>query len=219
MRYYYRKRIKKLVYVFLGIIVFIFLFKVLSLKPTNVIFEPEKERIISFENSAKSLITERSYFELIFLKKKIVSEILEKNKEIREISLRILPTLKIKYLNYEPIFKICKNFCALVSKEGTIFPLIKNIELTVFSEIDFDYGQEILPQYLKIKDEVEKIIRFNSMVILENGDLKIIGEDITILFDPNQDIDNQIKKLKILRDKIPNTKYIDLRIKGKIFFY
>jgi hypothetical protein len=80
-------------------------------------------------------------------------------------------------------------------------------------------SKKIKKEYLDILTYLKELnINFTTIIILKNGDVRIVN-DIIILMNPNENLQGQITKLKFAKDKLKNIKYLDLRIPERIFFY
>lgn len=219
----YRRQIKiKIVTKIFGLILVLIFF--IFLTKTKINFPVEIKSLnyeyLPFEIETKKFFQQKNILTILTLKK-MGERLLSQFPSIRKINLNFnLKKIKITYEVFEPLAKICNNFCAFVSKEGIIFPEIYTSNLPIiYSKIDFSYGQKLNQTYLEILKKIkENNIEFEAFIILENGDIKI-SNNLTILFDPLQNIDNQFIKLKIILEKVPSLKYVDLRIPGRIFFY
>jgi hypothetical protein len=170
------------------------------------------------ENKIKSLIQNKSLIQILFLKKKVLNQVLEEIPQIEYAKISFPLKIKIEYKLYDPVAKICNNFCALLNKDGFIFPGSGNFPV-FYTEINFEGFQKIKKEYLDILTYLKELnINFTTIIILKNGDVRIVN-DIIILMNPNENLQNQIAKLKFAKDKLKNIKYLDLRIPERIFFY
>jgi len=219
-----RKKIKIFLKFVIFIIIIIILFSIYNLqkelpkKMQILIIEINGKKEINIENKIKNALQENSILEIIFLRKKISNKILENIPQIEYIKISLPFKIKVEYKLYKPIAKICNTFCALLSENGIIFPGT-GIFPTFYSEINFEISQKMKKEYLEVLKTLKELnIKFNALVILKNGDLRIVN-DIIILIDPKENLHNQIMKLKFAKEKLKNIKYLDLRIPERIFFY
>lgn len=164
-------------------------------------------------------------------------------KNIKEVSIKkeLPDTLKISIESYKAIFRVIINEKEYtVTENGVLIPWKVNTELPLMKFVEryskaswiLDYKQAYNPQFIKsIVAIYEKLwinllgIEIDSFYYFpQERELHIdFSTGNKVIFDLNENTENQIKKLLIFHteqyDLKQNTMvYIDLRVKWKIFF-
>ena len=210
------KFILALVFIFL-IFYFIFLFEFREIKT-----EPE-----IFTNYLKPYFKQKTVLEIFYQLKKIMNDF----PEIKKINLRaniFKQKLFLEIKSSEIIAQICdeKNCFYLDNYAEIIEPKISKKQnlLKIYSFLPIEKNTILNPEIKNLLSLLFEYANWKPLVLKEikiyqNFDIGVIDEkNQEFLFDPNKDIEEQIKKLHIFLIKNFLGTRIDLRIPQKIYF-
>jgi hypothetical protein len=165
----------------------------------------------------------------IFFKKDLAQKIFNTYESV--IRVRFKPDfinfkLDIDLEKEDPVAIICSSNCFYLGSHSYIYKdSIENKYLPIFSQLEILEASYLNPILTNAFSKIFEYSNLNSLIlkqaeILSNKDIKIITSDNKeILFDPNKNIDEEIKKLHYFLTNYKNSySRIDLRIPGKLYF-
>jgi hypothetical protein len=165
----------------------------------------------------------------IFFKKDLAQKIFNTYESV--IRVRFKPDfinfkLDIDLEKEDPVAIICSSNCFYLGSHSYIYKdSIENKYLPIFSQLEILEASYLDPILTNAFSKIFEYSNLNSLIlkqaeILSNKDIKIITLDNKeILFDPNKNIDEEIKKLHYFLTNYKNSySRIDLRIPGKLYF-
>jgi hypothetical protein len=165
----------------------------------------------------------------IFFKKDLAQKIFNTYESVIRVKFKpdfINFKLNIDLEKEDPVAIICSSNCFYLGSHSYIYKdSIENKYLPIFSQLEILEASYLNPILTNALSKIFEYSNLNSLIlkqaeILSNKDIKIITSDNKeILFDPNKNIDEEIKKLHYFLTNYKNSySRIDLRIPGKLYF-
>jgi hypothetical protein len=165
----------------------------------------------------------------IFFRKNLAQKIFETYDSVIKIKFKpnfLNFSLNIDLEKEDPVAIICSTDCFYLGSHSYIYKdSIENKYLPIFSQLEILKNSYLDPTLTNAFSKIFEYSNLNSLIlrqaeILSNKDIKIITSDNKeILFDPNKNIDEQLKKLGYFLTNYKNPyNRIDLRIPGKLYF-
>jgi hypothetical protein len=165
----------------------------------------------------------------IFFRKNLAQKIFETYDSVIKIKFRpnfLNFSLNIDLEKEDPVAIICSTDCFYLGSHSYIYKdSIENKYLPIFSQLEILKNSYLDPTLTNAFSKIFEYSNLNSLIlrqaeILSNKDIKIItSNNKEILFDPNKNIDEELKKLGYFLTNYKNSyNRIDLRIPGKLYF-
>lgn len=166
----------------------------------------------------------------IFFKKELAKAIFEKCSDVIKIKFKpnfLTYSLDIELIKESPVAIICGSKCFYLGTHSYIYKAeVEDKYLPIYSQLEILENSYLKPN---IENAFSKLfeysnlnnIFFSKVEILSNQDLKFFTNDNKeILIDPNQNIEEQIKKLHYFLNNYKDSNYsrIDLRIPRRLYF-
>lgn len=219
-----RKRKLPIKIILLTFLIFFIFYFIFIFRFEEVIIETEP-----FKNHLKEYFEGKSLYE-IFSK---MNEIMVNFPEIKKLEIKInifKKKLNIKITNSKIIAKICDpQKCLYLDSYGEIIePKLKNSNqanlLKINSSLPIERDTLLNPEIKNLLSLVFEYANWKPLILKEinlysNFDVGVIDKNNReFLFDPEKEIEEQIKKLHIFLTQNLAGQRIDLRIPKKIFF-
>ncbi|MGC8981784.1 MAG: hypothetical protein ACP5JU_02445 [Minisyncoccia bacterium] len=215
------RRIKKINFDYRFFLIFILIILIFALTQIRFL------KINVSDNSVK--IKDLYILYYIFFKKDLADKIFDICDDAVRVKFKpnfIDFSLNIDLEKEKPVAIICSSDCYYLGSYSYIYKdSIKNEYFPIFSQLKILRNSYLDPLLTDAFSKIFEYSNLNSIIlksgeILSNKDIKIVLKDgKEILFDPNKNIDEEIKKLHYFLTNYKNSySRIDLRIPGKLYF-